>query len=159
MATVRLATIEDRNIFMELWKEYLEIQEDLGDFMRATESTLSVYEAFFLDAVQPGKGVVVIAEDGDYPCGALMRVKLCLPFDITLGKTAMSFGIYVRKEFQNQGIAKRLAGRAAIELKKHNFDTVLSEVMTGNGMGDRYSDSMGYKIVRTVRILSLGDNS
>ena len=159
MVTVRMATIEDRSVFLGLWAEYLKTQEDLGDFVRATDRTLDIYDSIFVSAVSPGAGVVVIAEDGDYPCGALMRRAVDIPFDTTLGKTVMSFGVYVRKEFQNQGIAKQMADIAATELRRHGFQSALTEVVKGNELSDRYSNAVGYETVKVVQVMNLRSDS
>jgi ribosomal protein S18 acetylase RimI-like enzyme len=157
---IRLATLGDRPIFMQLWAEHMTEQEKDGSSLKATVHNLHKMLEFF-EYYSDGKdyGMVYIAESAGQPVGICMSgAMLSLDdWDTTFGKLATLWGVYVVPSHRGQGIGIKLFASTLERGLELGFDTVETYVRVENEHGNRVSKAFGTKPYLEQHIARLRD--
>jgi len=120
----------DRNLFIELWGEFLREHHKHGNFVEPTVHSMDYYNMLFEKYTSgEAEGVVVFAVPGHAVC-MWGDVGVNGMYDHTEGRVAHSLGSYVRPEYRSRhhNIPYAMWKRACKVLKKRGFNTVISSV-------------------------------
>lgn len=132
---VRSATTSDRETFLDLWIRHLLEIESFGSEIAASDRTREGFGELF-DIALRGDGLALVAEVKGQIVGAHLARIADLPWDLSLGSTALAFGTYVVPEFRRCGAASTLREAALAELTRMGVRTVLFSQYPGNTAGE-----------------------
>ena len=150
---VRKAKPEDRKLFLKLFKEHLEAIEGEPGRILPTEKNLEVVGRIFDTYVNKDlQGIVLLVAQDAFLIHGEQGPPL---FETNLGKTATSWGVYVREPLQRQGVYQAMYKRAKKLLKEMEFDSVIGFVMAEGGPGLGASKKVGFKTTTFMAHLDL----
>jgi GNAT superfamily N-acetyltransferase len=131
---VRLATLEDEELFRELWMEYLEEQHRKGSMVLPSESNLAFYAELFRFYVS-GKvpGICVFA--GDY--AVTLNGSNLDPLEIASGEYSYLWGVYVRQEYRGKGVSHAIHKLVMELLPELGFEYSMTHILAGDEEPDR----------------------
>jgi len=132
---VRSATPVDRETFLDLWIRHLLEIESFGSEIAASDRTREGFGDLF-DLALRGLGVALVAEVQGEIVGVHLARIADLPWDLSLGSTALAFGTYVVPELRRRGIASALREASLAELTRKGVRTVLFSQYPGNTAGE-----------------------
>jgi GNAT superfamily N-acetyltransferase len=131
-----LADSNDKDIFMELWKEAVESQSRMGSSIVPSAKTMNFFSGIF-DAYTSGEleGVCLFGASKN---AVLLWGEMGseLPWDSTMGKWAMGWGTYIRPAYRRQGVARLLRDEAMKYLYEMGIETVIGTSVSGNVAGE-----------------------
>ena len=150
----RVATQNDRNIFVELWSEFLVEHRKLGSFILPTERTLRHFLCLFDDYTQGRKIGVTTISDCDHAVGMWGTVTAdgTSPYDSEYGHTAYGHGVYVRPDHRRKGLSLELWKRAEKSLRKRGIDAVVGSTIMANSDLRPMGEGRGFKPLQSVEI-------
>ena len=149
---IRVATKDDRDIFLEMWSENIDELSSLGHDLVQGDQLVSVFADYF-DAYVSGsaRGVVLIDDESGIAIWGEPLIQRRPPY------ISYAWGTYVRKEFRGQGIARKLREVAASELMDLGFTHAISTVLAVNDAALETAKRMKSKVISSQLIGELRD--
>ncbi len=139
----RRAVAEDRDEFLEMAREYLHELRKAGSEVRPTARTLAAWGHLFDNYLRGAyAGVVVIAPGVGFSMAGETGAS---PFDTDFGRSAYSWGTYVRQEHRGNGVSGELRRLLRAGLVEAGFDTVLGGVHLDNRAGRASLRRLGFR--------------
>ena len=134
LTEIRNATLEDRDLFLQMWMELLMDVEKLGGEIVPNQKAAEAGGRLFDDYVSGEfDGIVLFADDvGLLMWGELAKEPL---FDSRFGRLAQGWGTYVRREARMEGVASTLRMEGRRQLKELGFDGISGTTHMGNEPG------------------------
>jgi GNAT superfamily N-acetyltransferase len=156
---IRQATLEDRQIFVTLWKDFMVEREKLGGAIEVCDENLLAYLSLFESYIAGSLfGFTLLAFEDEEPVGALLMGEYP-PSGFNMktknGKTITAWGVYVRPEHRRSGIAWALQDEARVLGRRLGFDTVLSYIMSGDPVGQANALNWGFEVIESLMVFPL----
>lgn len=147
---IREATLEDRAEFLRLWASHMAEQEKDGSFLCANRHNLYRYLEFFESYTlgnTDGICIVYACDDGSL-AGVILTGEFPGPNDweVSLGKLATLWGVYVQPSHRGQGISMKLTAKCFEIGRERKFDAVETFVRVSNVHGQRISRAAGNQV-------------
>lgn len=153
---IRAAEIGDELQFRILFTEYLEDQLERGNDLVPDQKTMDFLTGMFEQYVTKAlDGVVLLADDvGILMWGEMGKIS---PITNRYGRVAQGWGTYVRKDFREQGLSKRLRAIAMMELREMGFDAVMGAILVNaSEAAEKSATKIGLEIYLRTGVIPLG---
>ncbi len=150
----RVATQSDRNVFIELWSEFLVEHRKHGSFILPTERTLKHFLGLFDDYTQCRKIGVTAISDCDHAIGMWGSVTAdgSSPYDSDYPCTVYGHGTYVRPAYRRKGLSLGLWKRAEKLLRKRGVNAAIGSTIMANSHLRPMGEGRGFKPLQSVEI-------
>ncbi len=127
------------NAFSDYLEEIEDIQEQELTFCQAN---VSLFRALVRESIEVYKIHPLVAVLGDKKIGFNFWIKMS-GFEAKT-KIAHALGTYVRPEFRNLGIAKKLSLQSFEYLKKKGIQKIYGKVFKERKTSDKYTNDLGF---------------
>jgi hypothetical protein len=152
--SIRDAKVEDKDLFMELWEEFVSDVRGNGYEIVWTPRTEGFFSYLFdsyLDKTLDGV-VILCGNDGALIWGETAKEPA---FDTIFGRMAYGFGTYLRNRIRGQGLSRAMRDVATRDLTTMGFDSVFGAARANNKAGYQSSLSFGFEEHSMTGVLKL----
>lgn len=145
---IRKATKKDLNVLLELAAELFEFHEKRHHTKnyQAVKNARDLRKKFYISMLRKPKDCALfIAEINNQPVGMIIAATENLPKVYVQNKRGFIREFYVREEYREKGVGKKLMQAATQWLRKKKFKTIALQCWASNTSARRAYEGMGFK--------------
>jgi len=153
-------TLQDRPHFMRLYFEFQKSQAEKGSYFLPSVHNLNLSKGIFEQCAEgslEGFTLFWIPQNSSEPVSFLMGSTdpTPNPYELTLGKLAILWAVYVEPSHRGQGITMKLFQRATEMAIGMGYKSILTYVLSSNPHGERVAIDYGVRPAVTEYITSI----